>query len=530
MEQEPDGSRSTGEPSPRFLPAIANATVVLLFLLHLPPASAGSTAPVPDDGHAPKSFRWGADEEGGAPYVYRDADDPKRLIGFEAELADRIAQALNARPEFRQAQWDQLLPFLERGDVDVVLNGYEWTAIRAGRYLATRPYFAYQYQLMARQDSPVHCWADLRMPRPGGGRWKVGVLIGSASIAVAESLGGPAVEVVTFPGATDAMMAARNGQIDATLQDLLSANHYLNRPEFQGLTASGPPEGLGYYVMYLRSGDERLRDEINEILDNLIKSGRLKALYESYGIWNDAQDLLADYGRRDAPSVNGRKAFDLGLLVRFLPSLLVASGMTVLLSFASFPLAAAIGMGLAIGREYGPRPLAWLLNVYVEMVRGTPLMFQLFVIFYLLPMLGVSLHPLVAGILGLAINYSAYEAEIYRAGLQAVPIGQMEAALALGMSRPLAIRRIIAPQAARIAIPPMTNDFIALFKDTSVCSAITLTELTKQYSILANTFGGVLEFGLAAAILYMAMSLPLSWFSRKFERMLDAEKSAEAAP
>ena len=140
-------------------------------------------------------------------------------------------------------------------------------------------------------------------------------------------------------------------------------------------------------------------------------------------------------------------------------------------------------------------------------------MLQLYVLFYVL-----KLPPWVAGIAGLAINYSAYEAEIYRAGLQAIPSGQMEAALALGMSRRLALRRVIVPQAVRIVIPPVTNDFIALFKDTSVCSVITLVELTKQYSILANSTGGVVEFALASAALYMAMSLPLSWFSRWSER------------
>jgi polar amino acid transport system substrate-binding protein len=133
------------------------------------------------------------------------------------------------------------------------------------------------------------------------------------------------------------------------------------------------------------------------------------------------------------------------------------------------------------------------------------------------------LSPWAAGIAGLAINYSAYESEIYRAGLQAIPKGQMEAALALGMSRGLALRRVVVPQAVRIVIPPVTSDFIALFKDTSVCSVLTITELTKRYSILSNTIGGVVEFGIATAVLYLAMSLPLSWFSRWMEGRLDAD-------
>ena len=108
-------------------------------------------------------------------------------------------------------------------------------------------------------------------------------------------------------------------------------------------------------------------------------------------------------------------------------------------------------------------------------------------IFYLLPQIGVTLRPIHAAIIGLAMNYSAYEAEIYRAGILAVPRGQMEAALALGMSTSQAVRRIILPQAMRIVIPPVTNDFIALFKDTSVCSVITVMELTGPTACSATT-------------------------------------------
>jgi polar amino acid transport system substrate-binding protein len=211
------------------------------------------------------------------------------------------------------------------------------------------------------------------------------------------------------------------------------------------------------------------------------------------------------------------------LIAQYTPTLLVSAGMTIVLAVASMPLAMAIGLLVALARVYGSAPLRWMGAIYVEVLRGTPLMLQLFVLFFLLPELDVSLPPLVAGILGLAVNYSAYEAEIYRAGLQAVPAGQMEAALALGMTRGMALRRVIVPQAARIVIPPVTNDFIALFKDTSVCSVITLVELTKRYSILANSTGGVVEFAVATALLYLAMSLPLSWLSRWSERRLDDE-------
>ena len=343
------------------------------------------------------------------------------------------------------------------------------------------------------------------------------MLVASAADTFATEQGVANVQVVRFDGATDAMTAAVNGQIDATLQDLPAALFYRGRyPDAPSSPAE--PVGRGYYVLYFRQGDEALRDAIDAGIARRIESGELRKLYERYGIWNDAQNGLASLvtpesfkrrGGTSARSEAGRWSAAIG------PLLIDASVVTIVLSVTSMPLAMAIGLVVALGRLYGPKPIKLVLAGYVEVLRGTPLMLQLYVLFYLL-----RLPPWVAGIGGLAINYSAYEAEIYRAGLQAIPVGQMEAALALGMSRAMALRRVIVPQAIRIVIPPVTNDFIALFKDTSVCSVITLVELTKQYSILANSTGGVVEFALATALLYMAMSVPLSWFSRWSERRL----------
>src|SRR5207249_6256174 len=154
--------------------------------------------------------------------------------------------------------------------------------------------------------------------------------------------------------------------------------------------------------------------------------------------------------------------------------LLQSAGLTIILSVLSFPIAIALGLLIAVGRLYGPPLLRPFLATYVEVLRGTPVMLQLYFIFFFLPEVGINVPAFWTAILGLAINYSAYESEIYRAGLQAIPPGQMEAALSLGMSRALALRRIVVPQAVRIVIPPVVNDFIALFKDTSVCSVVTL--------------------------------------------------------
>ncbi len=506
-------------PPPPPLPILAAALLLLLA------GPRPSIADALDRTLASGRLAFGADEEGGAPYFWVDPASGRR-VGFEAELMEKVAASLGVAPSFRQGQWEYLLQVLGRPDsaIDLVINGYELTEARARDYLPTRPYYVYQLQLMARRDGPVRSWADFALPRPGGGPWKVGVMGLSAGDTYARRFDGANLRILTFDGATNAMAAVRNGQLDATLQDLPAARHYARRPEFADLALAGPPEGSGYYVIYARKGDDRLRDAVDAALGRMIGSGELRSLYEKYGIWDEAQETLKDRPRAEAAAeLPRRRGFDVRLILRFGPDLLLAAGVTALLACTAMPLAMAIGLLVALGRVYGPVALARPLGAYVEVVRGTPLIIQLYALFYILPDLGVALTPWAAGVAGLAINYSAYEAEIYRAGLQAIPPGQMEAALALGMSKGLALRRVVVPQALRLVIPPVASDFIALFKDTSVCSVITLIELTKRYSILFNSQGGPLEFGLATAALYMAMSLPLSRLSRLLERKLDDE-------
>ncbi|WP_169976190.1 ABC transporter substrate-binding protein/permease [Tautonia rosea] len=460
---------------------------------------------------------YGSDMEGGGPFAYLDPEDPGRLIGFEVELMDALADRLGVEAELAQGQWDQLLNVLSAGNVDMVVNGYELTPARVRNHLATRPYYLFQLQLMVRKGSSIQSWDDLRQPKPGGSRWRVGVLGGSSAETFAEEQHEGTVEVRAYTGATDAMIQVLSGQLDATLQDLPAARFY--QPQFPELQTIGPPEGLGYYVIYVRKNDGPLAEAINQGIVSLIDDGTLERIYRKYDIWTDAQkrliDLDAEQLSAEIVSLSRESERGWALVWKYRDHLLRAAGTTIFLSVVSMPIAILVGLVVALGRLYGPAFVRVPLTLYVELIRGTPLMLQLFVLFYL-----ANLPPYVAGIVGLAINYSAYEAEIYRAGLQAIPAGQMEAALALGMPRWLALRRVVVPQAVRIVIPPVTNDFIALFKDSSVCSVITIVELSKQYQILANSTGGVLEFALVCAVLYLAMSLPLSWLSRWSEQRL----------
>ncbi|WP_165071668.1 ABC transporter permease subunit [Paludisphaera rhizosphaerae] len=520
MEEEPgasesdaDANRSTRGRSPsRRLSTPILASILAILCLAAPVL--GDTL---QDVRDRKALRYGSDMEGGGPYAYPNPDDPRSVTGFEVEIMDRLARELGKEvsAEFSQGQWDKLLWVLDSGRYDVVVNGYEWSPARAEDYLATRPYYIYQLQLMGPKGTPVRTWDELKTPRADGRKWTVAVLTASAADDFAYDQSGESIKVIRFDGATDAMLAVQNGQYDFTLQDVPAVAFY--KDSYPELETVGQPVSRGYYVIYARKSDPALRDALDAGLGRMTSSGELRRIFEKYGIWNDLQGELASFTAPLAATAGPETTRGWGMVAHYWGRLYDAALVTLGLSFGSMPLAMAIGLSVALGRLYGPGWLRGVLATYVEVIRGTPLMLQLYVLFFLL-----KLDPWVAGIAGLAMNYSAYEAEIYRAGLQAVPKGQMEAALALGMSKFTALRRIIVPQAVRMVIPPVSNDFIALFKDTSVCSVITLVELTKEYSILANSTRAVIEFATATALIYLAMSLPLSWFARWSERRLDA--------
>ncbi len=479
---------------------------------------------------------WAGDQEGGGPYIYPRDDDASQVTGFEVELAARLGDYLKLEPVFYQGNWDRLPDYLKADKIDIVLNGFEWTPLRAELMEASMPYYVYALALLARSDDDsIRSWDDVKQPRDGDKR-KVGVLNGSAAHELAKSTFGDAVEIVTYDGNTDAMREVENRKLDATIQDTPIASFYL--PRFAKLHSVGEPRAKGYYVIFAREGERDVVEAINEALILMIRNGDLERIYRKYGIWDEQQaelSRIAEAGRFFGYSAavgaeveagelpppgevkQGKRKRGWDVVTEYAGVMLASAGITVVLSAISFPLAILIGLLIAVGRLYGPGWLRGPLAAYVEFLRGTPLMLQLYFIFFFLPELGINIPAFATAIIGLAVNYSAYESEIYRAGIQAIPPGQMEAALSLGMTRGMAIRRIIVPQAVRIVVPPVMNDFIALFKDTSVCSVVTIVELTKRYSVLSLSTQATIELMIMTAVLYLAMSYPMSLLSRRLE-------------
>jgi polar amino acid transport system substrate-binding protein len=467
----------------------------------------GATRALGDSGlaqvQARGTLRWGGDIQGGEPYAFQDPQDSSRLVGFEVEIADELARRLGVRAQFVQNDWSTLIPSLERGDFDIVLNGLEVTAARRQRVAFTRPYYAFTETLVVRRDdTALHGLTDL----PGR---RVGTLDASLGFELLRAT--PGVEIVLYEGVEEPYLDLEQRRLDAVVLDNIIADRYgLVRPS---LRAAGTV-GDGTYAIAVRPTDGALLQAVDAALAGMIRDGELRSILTRWSLWNERQEGLPATAAA-APVRNAARTLSRSQLILFLR----AAGFTVLISTLAMGLAVAGGLLLSVARRYGGAALSLVATTYIEVFRGTPVLLQLYVLYYgLAPVL--TLNAFTAAVLGLGLNYAAYEAELYRAGLQAVPAGQTEAALSLGMSRALALRRIILPQAVRIALPGIANDFIALLKDSSLVSVITVVELTKQMTITAVDVRSWVWPGLLCAVLYLALSYPLSRLARRLERRL----------
>ncbi|MDI6619627.1 MAG: amino acid ABC transporter permease [Clostridiales bacterium] len=212
---------------------------------------------------------------------------------------------------------------------------------------------------------------------------------------------------------------------------------------------------------------------------------------------------------------------DFTVLSKFFPLLLSGVEMTLLLTLLSVGIGVILGLIAALMRMSHIKILRFIGTAYIEIVRGTPLMVQVYLIFFGFPqILGFIIPPLVAGVISLGFNSGAYVAEIIRAGIQAVDIGQTEAAYSLGMNKKMNMQYIIIPQAVKNILPALVNEFITLIKESSVVSVIGLTELTRDYSLISSVTFRSFEPLLTIGVIYFIMTFTLSKFMGRFERRL----------
>lgn len=470
---------------------------------------------------AAQELVWAGDAEGGAPYVFPDPRNPAAIIGYEVDLARALAEKMGRTSRFVQNQWDGLIPGLGRSEYDIVLNGLEITPERRQQIDFSIPYYYSTLTITVREGDMRIAGADTLRGRI------VGTLKASFAERYLEGLGD--VTIRSYEGQVNPYADLTLGRLDAVVMDTPIALYYsIQNPRMKNtqLPAVRFPLGIG-----MRKDSGPLLEDINAALRSMMADGTLRRIYADWGIYNAA---TAQYFQEDLPAgpptryveyleavTRERTTGERLLQYRaYLPLLLRGAAVTLGISAAAMALAIMLGIALAVLRLYAPAIIRWGVVAHIEIVRGTPLLIQLFIIYYGLPSAGIQLSPFWAAVAGLGMNYGAYEAENYRAGIQAIPRGQMDAAIALGFSRAQAVRRIILPQAVRLVIPPVTNDFIALLKDSSLVSVITMVELTKMYGQLAATYYDYIGIGLMTAAIYFLLGLPIARFSRMMEERL----------
>jgi len=461
--------------------------------------------------HERGELRWGADLQGGEPYVYESPTEPGLIVGFEVEIAEALARELGLRAKFQQNDWSNLIPSLERGDFDLALNGLEDTPSRRARLLLSRPYFVYGETLAVRAGSSLRALAGLSGRR-----------IGTLNQTVARDLlEAQRAQVVLYEGQQEPYLDLAQGRVEGVLLDHVIADRYgCGQP---GLSCVKEDLARGTYVIGMRPSDVELAGRVDRALSRLIETGELRRILEHFGLWDARQEELAARSVKlppvsapAAPSAKVEQALSLAQLGLFFQGALF----TLLISVCAFGIALPLGVTLAVVRSHGGRAARFLATAYVELFRGTPVLLQLYVLYYGLSSL-IRLGPIQAAILGLGLNYAAYEAEVHRGALAALPRGQAEAASSLGLSRYQVLRHVLLPQSLRIALPALTNDFVSLLKDSSLVSVITVVELTKRMTIVAVELRDWVVPGLLCAGMYFALSFPLSrlslWLEHRYQ-------------
>jgi polar amino acid transport system substrate-binding protein len=421
-----------------------------------------------------------------------------------------------------QNDWSGLIPGLHRGLYDCVVCGIEITSDKEEEVTFSIPYYFTFEQFVGRKGMPpITSLSQL------SGR-NIGTLDQTAALRMLEAT--PGVIPKTYDQELNAYEDIVNGRLFGVLLDYPIAKFYASpNPE---LELTGPPFGQIAYGIAIEKGNLSLKREIDNALRDIISSGELRNILSRWGLWTNTvaraldQTIDPSAPETEFQSFISNRVTNAGLWSRIQryafawPLLARAAFLTLGVSVSAMLAAVLFGLLLAIGRIFGPTPVRWSTTAYIELLRGTPLLIQLLFIFYGLPNIGIRLSPFVAAVLGLGLNYAASEAENYRAGLLAVPAGQWDAAQALGLTQSQSLRLVIIPQAIRLILPPMTNDFIALLKDSSLVSALTLVELTGAYHRLATETFDYFGTGLLVALIYLLLGLPFVRLARYSESRL----------
>ena len=439
-----------------------------------------------------------------APFSYRDPTTGE-LAGYDVEVARAVGEKLGVKVEFVEAPWDSIFAALEANRFDVVANQVTITPERQAKYDLSQPYAIGEGVIVTRaDDTSITSLEDLN--------GKLTAQSTTSNWAQVARDAGARVEPVE--GFVQAVTLLTQGRVDAVVNDSIAVYAYLAEKGDTGvkIAASTGEKSEQGFAARKNSG---LLPDLNTALDELKKDGTLASISDKYLKANVTGAAAGADG-----TVEELSTWQL-ILKNLWPLAKAAITKTIPLTIISFVIGLVIALAVTLARLSPNVILTNLARFYISIIRGTPLLVQLFIIFYALPQLGIKLDPFPAAVIAFSLNVGGYAAEIIRSAIQSIPKGQWEAAETIGLNYAGALRRIVLPQAVRVAVPPLSNTLISLVKDTSLASTILVTELLRQAQIIAAPkFEFFALYGTAAAY-YWVICLALSFGQDRLEHRLE---------
>ncbi|QIG45842.1 ABC transporter substrate-binding protein/permease [Nocardioides anomalus] len=442
------------------------------------------------------------------PFTFHDPSS-NDLTGYDIDVVKAVADQAGWRLQFVEAPFDAIFPALDAGRIDVIANQITINPDRQARYLFSAPYtYSHGVIVTAAGTDDITSLADL----------KGKVTAESATSNWSQVARDAGAEVRSVEGFAQAAELLAQGRVDAIVNDNIAVLDYLASNGSADIKIAGDAgDDVSEQALAFRQDEPQLQQQADAALEALAADGTLADISEQYF----GADVSVEEGSGDVDvkgsDTRGTRAVLQDTAWPMAKGLLAY---TIPLTAVSFALGLVIALLVALARISSNRLLQVPARIYISAVRGTPLLVQLFIIFYGLPQLGLKIPSVPSAIIALSLNVGGYAAEIIRASILSVPRGQYEAATTIGMHYPQLMRRIVLPQATRIAVPPLSNTLLSLIKDTSLTAVILVPELFKRAQDAAASSGDFFWLYVFAALFYWVVCFLVSLVQDPLERRL----------
>lgn len=456
------------------------------------------------------------------PYGYKD-EKTGEYVGFDLDLAEEVCKRRGWTLKKQPIAWDSKDMELESDSIDCIWNGFTMNG-REKEYSWSKPYIDNTQVVLVNKNSEIQKLTDLAGKN---------VVVQSDSSALAALTGEDATkenkklaksfgQLQQVGDYNSAIMNLESGAVDAICIDMGIAKYQLAKHSETLRMLEEKVSTEQYGIGFKRN----LRDDIQDTLDEIIEDGTFEKIAKKYNLdgKTGTDATAAAISASDTGSGTDEEGNFLSRLWDIVKQLGSGFGATLLIFFLTLLFSMPLGLLVAFGRMSHFRPIAVITKIYISIMRGTPLMLQLLVVFfgpyYLFDVQLASSYRFIAVIIGFALNYAAYFAEIYRSGIENIPVGQREAARILGYTRTQTFCKIIFPQMVKRVLPPVTNEIITLVKDTSLAFALAYTEMFTLAKQIAASQTNILPL-FVAGVFYYIFNYVVAFVMERIEKKMD---------